>query len=431
MNATPDPSSPDRTEPADERPASLLRRLLRPRTPMAVQRPATWRDLEVQLSGTRLGLVEALTEGTTGRPSQPGTVRPGQPVSFHDADFRLDVVAKNVSFARASDRDPQRHALFDFEDGHVTLRMTPANIQTLLKSVADQYLRDFGVTITDAAVRFATPSRRELQADVQFTAKRRWVWGRMQLTGSLVVGNDFHARLDGLAVHGRGGIGRLLAAWTKPRMQPLEERQFSLIPPALAGIRPIDIEFAAGENLEIKIEFEGGSVGTASTKDQASKPAMGETLAAAPSRKQTTPQRAGRLDIYVIDTGWNEPAKQALDQHLKLFESLLAEHLVYVLSQQQSKETLQRTPALMGEDPILVLVDSDARAEKSRHGYGIRLCLGAMPQERLSDNLKMVLQIAGDRSRTTAQMIGKLRKECHKQGLDGAVEIVGSMIRPE
>ena len=442
MSSAADSAPVERKEPGHRRLASFLRRLLRPRKPandqvVAGKGAVTWRKLQINLSGTRVGV----TEATTGK--NPQTRAPGQdlkierceiigqPISYQDADFKLDVVAKNLSVARVPRDGPRRRPVVDFDDGHVTLRMTPDDIQTLLKTVADQLLRDYHVTIDEAAVRFQTPSRRQLQVDLRVTAKRRWLWACVQLTGGLVIDDDLHARLSGLKANGRGGLGRLIAAWAKPHLQRLQEKEFSLVSQSFAGVRPRDIEFTAGETLQIKIEFESGSLLDTTTKQQASLPVMGENLAATLNRKSTKPRQVGRLDIYVIDTGWNEHAKQVLHDHLKLFESFLAGHMIYVLSQDQSKEILEKTPPLIGEDPILVMVDSDARIERPRHGYGVRLCLGAMPRERLSDNLKMVLQIASDRTRTTGQIIRQLRKECHKQGLDGAIEIVGDMIRPE
>lgn len=148
-----------------------------------------------------------------------------------------------------------------------------------------------------------------------------------------------------------------------------------------------------------------------------------------PSAAKRTSRRT--LDFYIVDTGWNEKAKGILDTHLELFESFLAEHRVFVLSREQSKEILKRHIALIGKDPLLVMVDSDARVEQRPYGYGVRLCLGAMHCKKIRDNLGMVLQIACDSGKTGEQVIREIRAEAHREGVDGVMEIIGEIIRPE
>ncbi len=138
-----------------------------------------------------------------------------------------------------------------------------------------------------------------------------------------------------------------------------------------------------------------------------------------------------KLDIYVVDTGWNRKAKAILDEHLELFESFLGGHHVFLLSRQQSKEVLKQHIHLIGKDPLLVIVDSDARVEKHVHGYGFRLCLGAMKAGRIRENLSTVLHIICDQRLDGRQMVQRVRQEAHREGLAGVMEIIGEVVRPE
>ena len=154
---------------------------------------------------------------------------------------------------------------------------------------------------------------------------------------------------------------------------------------------------------------------------------------AADSMQGSQPSRTdGRaLDIYVVDTGWNEKAKAILEEHLELFESFLAGHRVFVLSREQSKGILKQNIQLIGKDPLLVIVDSDARVEKHAHGYGFRLCLGTMKLNRIRQNLSTILQIICDQRFAGTQMIKRVRQEAHREGFAGLMEIIGEVVRPE
>ena len=412
--------------------ASWLRRLFYPCQPAIEERAARQRavacpNLQVNLSGTSLGF----TKPTSRLKAAAGVAGPqikierlaiiGQPIRVQQASFELDFLAKNLRFAKAAQDDSRPNSLIDLDHGQITVLITPEDFQRLLTTVADEFLREYHVTISEAAVRFETPSRRQLLTDLQVTAKRGWLRARVQVTGGLAIDEDLQARVCDLQLRGRGILGRLIAAMATRRLRSLQEKQFSLRSPSLLGVRPRNIEFTAMDILRIRIELAGSSTHQPTIEEQASLPVNVDNLIAPPAPKSVTPRKSGRLDIYVIDTGRNEFARRELESHLQRFEGFLREHMVYVLSQEQSQGILDKTRVLIGQDPILVMVDSDARIESARHGYGIRLCLGGMRRDRLSDNLTMVLQIASERDRTTGQILRRLRKECHKQGLPWSV----------
>ncbi|MFO0912538.1 MAG: hypothetical protein U0795_06260 [Pirellulales bacterium] len=139
----------------------------------------------------------------------------------------------------------------------------------------------------------------------------------------------------------------------------------------------------------------------------------------------------GGLDFFVIDSGWNEHAKKVLDDHLQMFEDLLSDHRLYVLNTEQSKGFLKQNIELIGKDPVLVMLDSDARVEKRRYGYGFRLCLGVMSPKKMREHLSTVLRIACDSRKNGKQMMDEIRSTAHREGFDGMMELIGEVVRPE
>jgi len=143
----------------------------------------------------------------------------------------------------------------------------------------------------------------------------------------------------------------------------------------------------------------------------------------------TTRAPAKRFDIYVIDTGWNEAMSQVLKTHLEQFKTYLVHRdNCYALDQQQSMEILKAHPHLIGKDPVLVVLDSDAMVEKRKGGHGFRFCLGKVKSPAEADEkLKDLLQIVLDRKKCQ-NINAAVRKEVHKEGLDGAMEIIGESL---
>ena len=83
-----------------------------------------------------------------------------------------------------------------------------------------------------------------------------------------------------------------------------------------------------------------------------------------------------RLDIYIIDSGWESPAHTYLDSVIDLFKAYLTEHNLYILSPEQSIAFLKEHPQYIGSDPIIVVIDKIARNLNNHEGFGTQLELG-------------------------------------------------------
>ncbi len=143
---------------------------------------------------------------------------------------------------------------------------------------------------------------------------------------------------------------------------------------------------------------------------------------------QMSPRNAPRFRIFVIDTGWNSVARKVLQENLALIRDFNEEELVYFLDRDKSVALLRRHCALIGHDPIITVHDLRAiHRHAVRHVHGFRLHLGLLRQE---DQALRALQMFARFLRThrAAKDLDKVvRQTLHKQGLAGAIEIMGNV----
>lgn len=133
-----------------------------------------------------------------------------------------------------------------------------------------------------------------------------------------------------------------------------------------------------------------------------------------------------RFEVYVIDSGWKNEASEVVRESLELFTKYLRRHTVYVLSEDQSEEFLQDHPQLLGKDPIIAVLDRTAIERGSDNGVGARLLLGRVHNKtRVQALLKMLLRIVNTRQ-MAEDLPGSIRKEVHREGVSGAIEVIVS-----
>src|SRR5262245_53116649 len=96
---------------------------------------------------------------------------------------------------------------------------------------------------------------------------------------------------------------------------------------------------------------------------------------------------AKRFDVFLIDTGWNDPITRVVHTHFKTLYNFEREDSFYILSREQSIEILRHVPHLIGHDPIILVYDLYAPAQRKSRGYrGFRLNLGLLkrPEQALA-----------------------------------------------
>ncbi|WP_373650811.1 hypothetical protein [Schlesneria sp. DSM 10557] len=130
------------------------------------------------------------------------------------------------------------------------------------------------------------------------------------------------------------------------------------------------------------------------------------------------------LDVFLIDSGWNNEVGKAVRENLPIFANYLEGQRFFVLNETQSLTYIKRHPSLVGADPVLIVLDRKAVKERSPKGFGFRLCLGHMrnPDAAIS-MMKWAIQLSmasnGD------QMATLVRESGHRQTIQGTIELIG------
>lgn len=134
---------------------------------------------------------------------------------------------------------------------------------------------------------------------------------------------------------------------------------------------------------------------------------------------------AKRFDIFLIDSGWNTAVAAVVRDRLATLYAHNIQDTLYILSQQQSIEVLKNAPEAIGHDPIIVVYDLFvARKHQSSRYRGFRLNLGLIknPDQALSRLQEFIRFVAMNRQ--AAHLDAEIRKELHREGLDGMVKIL-------
>jgi hypothetical protein len=143
-----------------------------------------------------------------------------------------------------------------------------------------------------------------------------------------------------------------------------------------------------------------------------------------PAETTESIEAQSRLDIYIIDSGWDSLPHRVLHRSLDLFKTYLTDHNVYILTPEQSAAFLKQHPDLIGKDPIIAIVDGLARKLNNPSGFGTRLELGLVHDAyRLEYLLKMFLQIVNTKT-DILDITETFREHNHKEGVRGAIEII-------
>ncbi len=133
-----------------------------------------------------------------------------------------------------------------------------------------------------------------------------------------------------------------------------------------------------------------------------------------------------RFRIFVIDSGWNQPAGKVLRENIDLIHALTHEDPIYVLGREKSVALLRKNKSLIGHDPIISVHDVSPCDERDRNkARGFRLHLGLQDSEESCLSALKTFARFINTHRDAKDLEGDVRRKLHKQGLEGAIEIVG------
>ncbi len=141
---------------------------------------------------------------------------------------------------------------------------------------------------------------------------------------------------------------------------------------------------------------------------------------------QIAPPKEVRFRIFIIDTGWNSPASKVLHENWSMIRDLNCDDEVFVLSRDMSVALLRHYPLQVGRDPIITVHDTRAiHRHRIHHTHGFRMHLGILTGE---DQVLAALQMLArflTTHRAAEDLEKVVRQDLHRQGLAGAIEIMG------
>jgi hypothetical protein len=150
--------------------------------------------------------------------------------------------------------------------------------------------------------------------------------------------------------------------------------------------------------------------------------ARGEAGGPGPSRAI----RDVRFHIFIIDTGWNCAASNVLREHIDMISHLNIDDELFVLDRPTSIALLRHYPRQVGRDPIIAVHDlRPHHRHRVKHTHGFRMHLGILDTEhQVLGALRMFVRFLVTH-RSAADIDELVRKDLHRQGLAGAIEIIG------
>jgi hypothetical protein len=126
-----------------------------------------------------------------------------------------------------------------------------------------------------------------------------------------------------------------------------------------------------------------------------------------------------RFRIFIVDSGFNEVASRLVQSSIERFRKFARAADVYVLNERQSTAYLRKFPLLIGKDPVVVVVDREARSAKSPDGFGIHFQLGVVRrEERARWYLKILLRALND-PEARENLPATMREALRLEGLRG------------
>lgn len=162
-----------------------------------------------------------------------------------------------------------------------------------------------------------------------------------------------------------------------------------------------------------------------STQAEASSPPTSKAGLHLKATKVEWDPKTKRFDVFLIDTGWNEPVSKMVRSHLPMYFGENNPDPLYILTPEQSVALLKIAPELIGHDPSVVVYDLYSPPGKRKNKYrGFRLNLGLLKNAsqalaRLQDFTRFVFM-----HRKSTCLESEIARELHREGVDGMIKIL-------
>jgi hypothetical protein len=127
-----------------------------------------------------------------------------------------------------------------------------------------------------------------------------------------------------------------------------------------------------------------------------------------------------RFDIFLVDTGWNKAISEMVRTHLPLIYEYQKQDSLYLLTHRQSVEVLKHATDFIGHDPTIIFYDRWGSG--SYRGFRLNLGLMRSAEQALARLQEFIRFVAANR--TAEQLDREVRRELHREGIDGIVKLL-------
>jgi hypothetical protein len=234
------------------------------------------RDSVVSIVGERFPVIERLEVDLSGasirKDSMPHKPRPGQerqpgpsaqqfrviakPLSYESSRFDLSLDAREVRLDYARDRDGQPMlVLKSAQEGNVQARISHADLQAALLSLASQFAERQKIVIQDLHVTLTQASPRSVAAEVRIAARKMFVTGVISVRGQVNIADDLTATISNLDASGEGVVGAMAAGLIRPQLQPHNGRVVPLLAFSLGDVALRDVSVTVDDGLHVTASF--------------------------------------------------------------------------------------------------------------------------------------------------------------------------------
>jgi hypothetical protein len=177
----------------------------------------------------------------------------GHPVKYEQSKLDLDLKARGVKldFARDKNKKPLL-VLADAREGRVEARMSKADIEAAVKSIAGTVAKQHGINLQDLTLTLTSETDRSVAVEVRVKAKKMIMSGVIHVKGRLDLDDELNATVSGLSASGEGVIGTMASGILQNKLKAYEGKKFPLMAFSLGDTTLRDLNISAkGANLQV------------------------------------------------------------------------------------------------------------------------------------------------------------------------------------
>jgi len=183
----------------------------------------------------------------------------GKPIRYEQNKLDLSLRARDVTFDYARDKKGQPLlVLTNARDGHVEAKISKADIESLLFTVARELAKQHNVDVQSVKLDLTSDGTRSVAADVRITATKLFVTSTIHLRGRADVDDELNAKLSDLTAKGDGVIGKLVAGIVERKLKPYEGELIPLMAFSLGDVSLRDLKISVKSDVQVSAEFGSG-----------------------------------------------------------------------------------------------------------------------------------------------------------------------------